>query len=183
MKSSIIAASRYGSTHEGARWIAERLELAGWSTVVYPAATAPAPSDEELVLLGSGLYSHRVLPELESYIDQHLEALSERRLGLFVLAMRTTPVFVRGEAHGGLGQLVPYFKKLQPALIHADMLPGQMVYSRLSPEDARGLDRFYEMLNLPAEEIQKRKAPRTLMCKSDYWAFAETLLAKSREKS
>ena len=181
MKASIVFASRYGSTREGASWIAERFDLAGWDTAMHPAETAPAPSDEEIVVLGSGMYSHRVLPHLEEYIEKHRETLCERKVALFVLAMRTSPVFVRGGAHGGLGMLDPYFEKLKPALIHADLLPGQMAYSQLTPEDAQGLDRFYAMLKLSPEEIEKRKMPRTLMNKADYWGFAETLLERTQE--
>ena len=172
----IVTASRYGSTTQGAAWIAERLALEGIETSLHAANQAPPPDQADLIILGSGLYAHKLLPELNAYVDQHATALRQKKLAIFALAMRTTPVFVRGEAHGGLAHLDYLFKKLTPALIHADMLGGEMIFSRLSPTDATGLEKFYRMLKLPDDEITRRKAPRTLMNKADYWSFAETVI-------
>ncbi|MFP4053725.1 MAG: flavodoxin domain-containing protein [Phycisphaerae bacterium] len=179
MNAIVIAASRYGSTTQGAEWIAERLALADLDVAVHRAYDAPSPNGAELVVLGSGLYAHKLLGGLDDYIDRHLDALRQCKLALFALAMRTSPVFVRGQAHGGLAQFQPYFDKLGDALVHADMLGGQMVFSRLTAEDRAGLERFYAMLKLTAAEVKQRKAPRTLMNKADYWAFAEEALRKA----
>jgi menaquinone-dependent protoporphyrinogen oxidase len=179
MNAMIIAASRYGSTTQGAEWIAERIALADVNVAVHQATDAPPPDGADLVILGSGLYAHKLLGELDGYIDRHLDALRQRKLALFALAMRTSPVFVRGQAHGGLAQIQPYFDKLGDALIHAEMLGGQMAFNRLTAEDQAGLERFYAMLKLTPAEIVQRKAPRTLMNKADYWAFAEEALRKA----
>ena len=179
MNAMIIAASRYGSTTQGAEWIAERLALADLDVAVHQAADAPPPDGADLVILGSGLYAHKLLDELDGYIDRHLDALRQCKLALFALAMRTSPVFVRGQAHGGLAQLKPYFEKLGDALVHADMLGGQMAFSQLTAEDQAGLERFYAMLKLTPDEIAQRMTPRTLMNKADYWAFAEEVLRKA----
>jgi menaquinone-dependent protoporphyrinogen oxidase len=176
MKVLIVAASRYGSTTQGARWIAERLELERVDVDLHQAQDAPPPDAADLVILGSGLYAHRLLPSLNEYIDLHVEALRQRKVALFALAMRTTPIFARGHSHGGLAQLEYLFKTLEPAVVHADVLGGEMVYNRLSAEDAAMLDRFYAMLELTPQEIGQRKAPRTFMNKADYWAFAEVTL-------
>ena len=179
MNANEIAASRYGSTMQGAEWIAERLALADAEAAVYRAGDAPPPDGANLVILGSGLYAHKLLGELDDYIDRHLDALRQRKLALFALAMRISPVFVRGQAHGGLAQLQPYFDRLGDALVHVDMLGGQMAFNRLTAEDQAGLGRFYAMLKLTAAEIEQRKSPRTLMNKADYWAFAEEALRKA----
>jgi menaquinone-dependent protoporphyrinogen oxidase len=179
MNAIVIAASRYGSTTQGAEWIAERIALAGAEVAIHQAADAPPPEGADLVILGSGLYAHKLLGELDNYIDRHLDALRQRKLALFALAMRTSPVFVRGQVHGGLAQLKPHFDKLGDALVHADMLGGQMAFSQLTAEDQAGLERFYAMLKLTPAEIEHRKAPRTLMNKADYWTFAEEVLRKA----
>lgn len=176
MNAMIVTASRYGSTTQGAEWIRERLELDGISTRVYHAHEAPPPENAGLIVLGSGIYSHQLLPAVNQYIDQYIDILRCKKVGLFALAMKTTPVFVRGQAHGGLSYLDYLFKKLGNAVIHAGLLGGEMVFSRLSQDDATGLERFYGMLKLSAEEIAERKKPRTLMNKVDYWAYAEVLL-------
>lgn len=179
----VVSASRYGSATQGAWWIAERLSIAGHQATLFQAEDAPAPDDADLIVLGSGIYAHKLLPAVNAYIDRHLAVLCRKKLAVFALAMRTNPVFVRGQVHGGLAHLEYLFPKLGAALVYADMLPGQMVYSRLSAADAASLDRFYAMIGLSAEEIEKRKAPRTLMNKADYWHFAEQVLQKVAEES
>ncbi len=182
MKILIVTASRYGSTAQGAEWIAERLILAGEEVQTYRVEDdAPSPADADLVILGSGLYAHKLLPGLDNYIDKHIETLCKCKIALFALAMRTGPVFTHAQAHGGLAMLQPYFEKLRKSLIHAEILGGQMVFDRLTAQDAAGLEKFYAMLKLTPDEIEKRKAPRTLMSKADYWAFAEDILRKMKD--
>lgn len=179
MKAMIVSASRYGSTTQGAEWIAERLRMDRVDVELYQAKAAPCPDGAELVVLGSGLYIHGLLPEMDTYIDEHLHALTRRQLALFVLAMQPYPVFVRGQAHGGLSQLQSYFDKLGDALVHADMLAGQMAFDRLTRDDATSVEQFYAMLELSPDEVARRKAPRTAMDKTQYWRFAEEVLKKA----
>ncbi len=176
MNAMIVVASRYGSATQGAEWIAERLNMENIPTRVHQAQEAPPPENAGLIIMGSGIYSHKLLPAVDQYIDKNLDVLRCKKIGLFALAMKPTPVFVRGQAHGGLEHLTYLFKKLGPAVIHADMLGGQMAFCQLTPEDAAGLEGFYAMLKLTPEQIAERKKPRTLMNKADYWAYAETLL-------
>jgi menaquinone-dependent protoporphyrinogen oxidase len=183
MDALIVHASRYGATVQGAEWIAERLRIEGVATGVHDVAAAPSPESSPLVILGSGLYGHRFLPSLDDYIDRHIGTLRRRRVGLFALAMRTTPVFVGGHAHGGLAHLQYLFDRLGRSVIHADMLGGQLVFSRLSEADQAEMARFYGMLRLTPAEIESRNHPKTHMDKAAYWAFAEALLKKTKELS
>ena len=59
------------------------------------------------------------------------------------------------------------------------MLGGQIAFSQLTAEDAASMEQFYSMLKLTPAEIEQRKAPRTLMNKADYWAFAEETLKQA----
>lgn len=183
MKTMIVTASRYGSTEQAAAWIAERLRFEKIEAQAFRAEEAPSPDAADLVILGSGIYAHNLLPELESYIDRHLDVLRQKKTALFALSMSPRPVFARGKSHGGLEHLDPLFRKLGPAVVHADMLGGQLIFSQLSPEDARALEAFYSMIKLAPEEIEERKIPRTLMSKPDAWDFARTVLKNAREKT
>jgi hypothetical protein len=58
------------------------------------------------------------------------------------------------------------------------MLHGEMVPSKMTEKDRDGLMRFYKMLNLPDDEVQKRLKPRTLMDKREVWEFTETIIKK-----
>lgn len=174
----LIAASRYGSTAQGAGWVAERLRLSGAGATVVAPESAPPPEGNDCVVLISGIYAHQILPSLAAYIDNHLAALRSGKVAILGVSMSPKPVFVRGHAHGGLAHFEDLFAKFGDALVHADMLGGQLAYGGLSPEDQRSMDQFYGMLGLDAAEIERRKAPRTLMRKEDYWSFAEDLLDK-----
>lgn len=183
MRATIVVASRYGSSLQSAHWIAERLDLEGIETRIHRAQEAPPPDEGDLVILGSGLYSHSVLPELEDYIQRHLVTLQRQTMGLFILAMRTTPVFVQGQSHGGLAQFDPLFKRLGPTLVHAQLLGGQLIFSRLSPQDTASIERFYAMLKLSPGELAERKAPRTLLDKNEAWEFVQSLLKQVRSRA
>jgi menaquinone-dependent protoporphyrinogen IX oxidase len=176
MKILVITASRYGSTHQGGEWIAQRLKIEGHDVEHSHTEEAPRPHDHDLIVLGSGLYAHKLLPGINDYVDQHRPVLRARKTAVFALAMRTSPVFVKGKAHGGLSQLEYLLEILGPSAVHAEMLGGEMVFSKMSEQDATGLLRFYAMLKLSDAEIERRKQPRTLMNKIDYWQFAETVM-------
>jgi menaquinone-dependent protoporphyrinogen oxidase len=183
LKFLIVVATRYGSTAEGAGWIAERLRLSGAEADVVPAGEAPPPVGCDCVLLGSGIYAHRVLPEMAGYIDRNFDALSAGRVGIFGVSMSPKPVFAGGHAHGGLAHFEELFGRLGGAVIHADMLGGQLAFDALSLEDRSSMEAFCAMLGLDAAGIERRKAPRTLMKKEDYWGFAEELLRKMSQSA
>ena len=61
MKTLIVCASKYGSTKVIGEWIAERL---GFDCFVTDVKGSPDPDSFDLLILGSGIYEDRVLPEL-----------------------------------------------------------------------------------------------------------------------
>lgn len=67
MKTLIICASKYGSTFEIGRWLAERL---GDDCLVDKAESMPDPADADIVILGSGIYNHHVLPSVQKYVNR-----------------------------------------------------------------------------------------------------------------
>ena len=178
MKAVIICASRYGSTEQIGRWIAERLRYDGIDTDVKKAGEDVPLEGYELVVMGSGIYNHGVLPELKHFVESPKEAIGKKKAAIFGVAMKTTPVFYKGKVHGGLEHLMPQIRMLDGAVIHAAMLHGEMVPQKMTDRDRDGLHKFYKMLNLPDDEIQRRLSPRTLMDKREVWEFAETIIKK-----
>ncbi len=178
MKTLIVTASRYGSTEQIGRWIGERLKYEGFEVHAVKAGDVVSLEDYAMVIMGSGIYSHSVLPELKAFIEQNLDALKSKKNVLFGVAMKTGPVFHKGKIHGGIEHLIPQIEMLNGSVIHADMLHGEMIPSKMTEKDRDGLMRFYKMLNLPDDEVQRRFKPRTLMDKKEVWEFTETFVNK-----
>jgi len=181
MKIKIVFASRYGSSKEIAGWLAQRFRFDQDITVdIESAEEANSAEGYDLVLLGSGIYSHSFLPELESYIERDVEALKNTKTALFGVAMKTEPALMRGKLHGGLLMLEKYAEQLGKSCIYGVMLHGEMIYDIMTEEDKRGLDKFYKMIGLSEAEVTERKKPRTLMNKAECWEFAEKLMKMSK---
>jgi len=177
MNVKIVYASRYGASAEISGWIAQRLKAEKDIAVVMERAdTAGFIGEYDLVLLGSGIYNHGFLPELEEYIDENLEKLRKVQTALFGVAMKTEPVMVNGRAYGGILNLEKYAEKLGKWCKAGVMLHGEMVYENMADEDKTSLDKFYKMIGLGEEKAAERRRPRTLMDKSECWAFAESLI-------
>lgn len=182
MKTAVIYASRYGSTAEISEWIAQRFAAEGYSAEVINVSDANSAGEYDLVLLGSGIYSHGFLPELETFIEKNADELSKTATALFGVAMMTTPMMVRGKAMGGLLMLEKYAEKLGKSCISGGMLHGEMSFSKMTESDRKSLEKFYSMLSLSPAEIEERKKPRTLMEKKECWDFAEKLIRQMQKR-
>jgi len=179
MNVRIVCASRYGSTRLIGEWIGERLSLGGHQVDVQEAASAGPPEGADLVVLGSGIYADKFLPELKAYIEQHADALGERAVALFGVALQRAPMIHKGRLHGGLTYLLPYVEMLRTPPIHADILLGELIPQKLSDKDRGDLLRFYAMIGLNEAQTRQRMAPRSLMSKQECWGFAEALMGKA----
>ena len=171
MKTLIVCASKYGSTLEIGKWMAERLES---GCLVDKAESMPDPVDADLVILGSGIYTHCVLPSLNNYVSRYKDALKGKKTVVFGVAMDTTGILVRGKIHGGWNYILPIIESLPEPPIHAGLLGGEINPDKLDAKDAEGLKRFYKML-------YGRETPvpyKTRMNKKEVWDFAEKILER-----
>jgi menaquinone-dependent protoporphyrinogen oxidase len=178
MKALIIYASRYGSTEQAADWIADRFSHDGISVSTADVKNAELSGGHDIVLLGSGIYSHGFLPEMEHFICENAQVLSVVKTVLFGVAMQTEAVISGGRPAGGVLMLAKYAEKLGKNCISGAMLHGEMVYSKMTEDDRLSLDKFYSMLNFSNEEIKRRQQPRSLMRKTECWDFAEKLISR-----
>lgn len=168
----IIYASRYGSTEQVANMIADALATAGLVAEVINVSDSPDIKDFDMVLLGSGIYAHRFLPEMETFIEEHRDILQACKLGMFGVAMRTETVYKNGRSFGG--ELILDKYSLDPAV--KGMLHGRMDFAVLTDKDRAGLERFYVSIGLSEEQKADRRKLRDEISADECKAFAGAVL-------
>jgi len=166
----IVCASKYGSTMQTGRWIGER--LAG-ETMVAAAEDSPSPVDVDAILIGSGVYSHTILPAIQQYVKQFSTELTGKPTAVFGVAIDTTGVFVRGKVHGGWDYIMPLIDLLPEPPLHAALLGGEINPLKLDEKDKKGLEKFYRMIGQSGEVPFK-----TRMTKQGAWEFAEKFMER-----
>ena len=174
MKTLIVCASRYGSTLEIGRWMAERLP---WSEVdVVPVEEAPAPDNYELVFIGGGVYNEQVGKSAVQYAESHLTALEGKKIAAFAVCLDIKGVYMKGKFFGGWLYLKPLLDVLEPVKpINAGTLSGEINPQKLSDEDHGLLMHFYtKILKRNISEVPFR----TAMNKPEVWEFVEKTLAR-----
>jgi menaquinone-dependent protoporphyrinogen oxidase len=176
MKILTVFATKYGASATVAQWINERFALSGHDALCADVTENPECGGYDAVLLGSGIYSHKFLPEMEQYIASNIDALMLNKTALFGVAMRTETFFRRGNAYGGTVMLERYGAMLGQRCIAGRILGGEMVFEKLSETDRHRLEKFYHSISLSEAEQATRKNPRTLLNKHDCWEFAEEIL-------
>jgi len=170
----IVCASKYGSTTQTGRWIGERLE--GDVTVV-SATEMYDPVEMDVVLLGSGIYSHTVLTPINDYVERYSKALAEKQTVVFGVAIDTTGVYVSGKVHGGWEYILPLINLLPKPPVQAGLLGGEINPLRLDAENRKGLKNFYTMMG-QGDEIPFK----TQMTKQGAWDFAEKLMKRLKRQ-
>ena len=96
MKVITIYASKYGSTKTVAEWITERFALEGFKAECADVETNPMCFGCDLILLGSGIYSHKFLPSIEQYIAENINLLMTKKTALMCSGGNIDPgLFVR----------------------------------------------------------------------------------------
>lgn len=142
MPTIVIYASKYGSTAQYARLIAEKLD-----TEALRASEAPseAVSGADLVVLGSPIYGYSVLPEIEDFLVGNREILAEKPVGVFVVCGDTLWNPKAGE--GGHKNLEKLTKFLPSEPIATAVLGGRMIMDELDNEDGPRIRAFYERID------------------------------------
>jgi menaquinone-dependent protoporphyrinogen IX oxidase len=171
MKTIIVCASKYGATLEIGRWLAERL---GGDCLVDKPESILDPVDADLVILGSAIYNHHILPSMQEYVNRFKNALKGKKTVVFGVAMDITGVFVQGRVHGGWHYILPLIESLPEPPIHAGLLGGEINPDKLDARDTEGLKRFHKMLYGQETPIPYK----TRMDKKKVWAFAEKILER-----
>lgn len=134
MKLAILYATRYGATREVAERIAAGVRDRGGALqdvqlVEVTRGTEPLP-EADVCLVGSPIYAGTIPRHLARYVDAHLDALVERRVGLFLSCLY--------EGSKAEQQLADNF----PARLVAHSYGRYYVGGRIDFAGLRVLDRF-----------------------------------------
>jgi len=167
MKVLLIYASRYGSTKQIAEYIADSLTNGGMAVNIADVNDSPDLS-ADVILLGSGIYAHKFLPEMEQYIKNNRDALLNTRVGLFGVAMRTDVIHKKGRSFGG--ELILDKYELNPFV--KCMLHGRRDFSILTEKDRGGLERFYDSIGLTEEQKAERRCYKDEVSQDECSQFA-----------
>lgn len=88
MKTVILYATKYGSVRKAAELLREKLN---GQTILADVAKEPVPSLDEYdtVILGGSVYMGRIQKKLSAYIQNNLDILLKKRIGVFLCAGAT----------------------------------------------------------------------------------------------
>lgn len=133
MKFSIVYATKYGATRLVAEAIARGCGDAGiepQEIEVIDVRTASAVPDSDTIVIGSPVYGGRIPAAITRFMESHLDALVERRIGLYLCCLYDG---ARAEQ-----QLADNF----PARLVAHSFGQYFVGGRVDYPRMRWLDRF-----------------------------------------
>lgn len=137
---AVVFASRYGSTEQTARWIAEGI---GEGATVVAAASAGDLGGYDRVVLGSGIYGNRLHADMAALLERHGPAVKDRIAALFVVCGMPP------DQAGGYLDMFAGTCGAKPLLSRA--FNGWMKKETLSPEDYRGLENYFRNAGYPFE--------------------------------
>lgn len=171
MRILIIYDTVYGSTAQIAGWIAERLEgFAEVTVTVAKVSEAPDLADYDAVIIGSPIYrSDQILESIKGFVAKNKEALAEKKVGIFVVALDTDGAYYFGRFIGGPEYLKEFAALFAQPPIYGKVLGGELVPTRLSAEDREILLNFYRRVKgMEVDEVPYRCS----MDKSEVWEYA-----------
>jgi menaquinone-dependent protoporphyrinogen IX oxidase len=140
----IIYGSRYGSTAQTARWIAEGME---GKADILAAKDAGNLDAYRHIILGSGVYYNDLHEDMLSFLKANKEAVKDRVVAVFIVSGTPPP-----EARPYLDDFVSKSEAQDPL---ARAFWGWLKRELLSPEDLKGVEDFYEMIDQPFENFDR----------------------------
>jgi|GEM_PF-1160055 len=134
----IIYGSRYGSTEQTAKWIAEGME--GKAEVI-AALEAEDLTTYDKVILGSGIYGGQLHQDILAFLTENKGEVNDKIVALFVVCGSPASY-----AQGYLDMFAERCE-VKPALMKA--FRGWQKKELLSPEDYKILENYYKSVNQP----------------------------------
>jgi menaquinone-dependent protoporphyrinogen oxidase len=145
MSGLVVFASKYGSTAEYARLIAQKLNT---EALRASEATSEEVSEADYVVLGSPIYAYSVLPEMENFLEKYHEILAGKPLAAFVVCGDT--MWNPKAEEGGNKNLEKLTRFLPTEPFAVAILGGRMRMEELDEEDGPRIRAFYERIGREA---------------------------------
>ncbi len=172
MKYLILYSSKYGATKQIANWIKQRLELDKKEVFCLDVKDFKTSDEKyDVMILGTPLYSGKATQEFYDFLDNDFDKIDFDSLVIFAVAMQKKACF---DEENQLKFLNDYEDIRKIAKIQ-EVLLGEMIFDKLSKDYQDKLMFFYEKIGLTKEQIEEKRAPRTLLSKKDVWDFAQKL--------
>ena len=140
----IIYGSRYGSTSQTAKWIAEGMER---KTDVFAAEDIGDLDVYRYVILGSGIYYNDLHEDMLDFLKEDKNVIKDKVIAVFIVS-GTPP----SDAQAYLDKFVDKCEAQNP-LTRAFW--GWLKRDLLSPEDLKGVEEFYKTINQPFVEFDR----------------------------
>lgn len=147
----IIYSSRYGSTAQNAKWIAEGLEGKAKVVAVNDAGDL---SGYEKVILGSGIYNGQLHQDMSAFLEQRKDEIKDKIVALFVTC-GSPPDYAQR-------YLDMFAEKCGIKLELMKAFPGWQKKELLSPEDYKTLESYYKSINKPFEDYDNTNKAKCL---------------------
>jgi len=156
----IIYGSRYGSTAQTAKWIAEGME--GIPKVMSAKeASATDLSYYDLVILGSGIYSGQLQEDMLAFLAEKKGEVSRKITALFVVCGASGP--------NAQGYLDMFAAECGITPILKRDFRGWLKKELLSPEDYQLLENFYKRGNRPFENYDNTDKTKCIEFGKEIW--------------
>lgn len=149
-KGLVVYASKYGSTGEYASLVAEKL---GIEAVRASEAIPETILGADFLVLGSPIYAYSVLPEMETFLENHHQILKGNPLFAFVVCGDTLWNPKSGE--GGDKNLRKLTDRLPSKPGAVAVLGGRMIMEELDEEDGPRIRTFYERIGREASGFDR----------------------------
>lgn len=143
-KVAILYATRYGSTKDTSKWIAEGLNRKVDLLDIEKVSFSDVAKEYDFFIIGSGVWIDGVHKDMINFLETQKQELKDKIIASFILC-GTTSKDVKGEA-----RIVKYFAKFHAPLENKPQLSkyfgGRMIIDELSEKDRKILAVFYKKL-------------------------------------
>lgn len=140
LKTLIIYESKYGTTRKVAKYLSLVLGPAHYCTT---SQFQPEYEDFDLVIVGSPIYSGKILPPVSRFLEDQAEWLEGKLVALFSTSI---------SPEDGYEKLVD-MEKILGKDVPKKALGGTLKLDSLDSDDQRDLELFSEMVGFPLEDM------------------------------
>jgi menaquinone-dependent protoporphyrinogen oxidase len=145
MQGLVLYSSKYGSTREYALLMAEKL---GTEALSASEVHSDAIRRAQYIVLGSPIYGHTVLPEMERFLRLHRSGIRDLPAAAFVVCGDT--LWNPKAEEGGHKNLAKLTDLIPSTPFETAILGGRMIMGDLDDTDGPRIKAFYERIGRQA---------------------------------